>query len=73
MEPNWYINSTTGLVVLENGQIVEWSIYKNVMPTEEIDNYLTTYHNIKNGTSFTKKRKASMNSTEYRHYCAMRD
>jgi hypothetical protein len=73
MEPNWYINSTTGLVVLENGQIVEWSIYKNVMPTEEIDSYLTTYHNTKNGTPFTKKRKASMNSTEYRHYCAMRD
>ena len=73
MEPNWYINSTTGLVVLENGQIVEWSIYQNVMPTEEIDNYLTTYHNTKKGIPSTKKRKASMNSTEYRHYCAMRD
>ena len=73
MEPNWYINSTTGLVVLENGQIVEWSIYQNVMPTEEIDNYLTTHNNTKKGIPSTKKRKASMNSTEYRHYCAMRD
>ena len=39
-EPNWYINSSTGLVIINNGYIVEWEKYKKCMPEHDLNIYL---------------------------------
>ena len=41
-EPKWYINSSTGLVVIKNGGIVHWESYKKCMSTHDINMYLDT-------------------------------
>lgn len=63
MEPIWYVNKLSGLVVLENGGIVEWENFQKVVSKERLDAYLC-HCNIK------KKRKPSMNAIEYQHYRA---
>ena len=63
MEPIWYINKTTGLVVLENGGIVDWNIFQMMVPKERLENYLSNC-NQSNGSP-NKKRRRSINEHMY--------
>jgi hypothetical protein len=70
-QPIWYINSSTGLAVLKNGEIVDWEAYKKCVSEHDINIYLDTPCDCQ--LCFTQKNKAqkrrpSLNSSEYNAY-----
>ena len=62
MEPLWYICKSTGLAVLENGGIVDWSLFKASVPKTRLDSYMKYC----NGSS--RKRRSSLDAAEYHDY-----
>ena len=71
-QPNWYINSSTGLVVLKNGMIVEWEAYKKCVSEHVINIYLDMPCDCQlclSQKNRPQKRRASMDSSEYYAYC----
>jgi hypothetical protein len=63
MEPNWYINKTTGLAVLEDGGIVEWLVFKNAVSRQRLNSYLSTCNQPIGPVN--KKRRRSINEHMY--------
>jgi hypothetical protein len=63
MEPKWYINKMTGLAVLEDGGVVEWNIFKNAVPKERLDQYLSNCNQSLGPVN--KKRRRSINEHLY--------
>jgi hypothetical protein len=64
MEPKWYINKTTGLVILEDGGIVEWLVFKNAVPRQRLNAYLSTCNQVISGP-VNKKRRRSITENLY--------
>jgi len=70
MKPVWYINESTGLVILKDGSIVAWDMYSKSVSEHELNLYLNVPCNCELCTRVTsRKRRASMNATEYHDYC----
>lgn len=61
MEPFWYINKSTGLIVLENGGIVEWNVFKVSVAKERLDSYMVFCRG-------SRKRRPSLDAAEYHDY-----
>lgn len=69
-EPVWYINSSTGLAILKNGSIVIWDVYYKSVSDHELNLYLDNPCNCSLcSSSENRKRRASMDATEYHDYC----
>lgn len=64
MEPLWYINKSTGLIILENGGIVEWNVFKISVPKERLDSYMVFCMG-------SRKRRPSLDAVEYHDYIHM--
>lgn len=62
MEPLWYINKSTGLAVLENGGIVDWSLFKASAPKSRFDSYMK-FCNVS-----SRKRRSSLDAVAYHDY-----
>ena len=62
MEPLWYIHKSTGLAVLENGGVVDWSLFKASATKTRLNSYMKYC----NGSS--KKRRSSMDAATYHDY-----
>jgi hypothetical protein len=73
-QPNWYINSSTGLVILKDGSIVEWENYKKVVSVHVLNNYLDEQcdcYDCLNIKKQSRKRRASTDASEYYAYSRM--
>ena len=69
-EPVWYINASTGLAILKDGSIVIWDVYQRSVTDHELNLYLDQPCNCTLCLySDNRKRRASMDATEYHDYC----